>query len=110
MHYPSPATGSAHTKTRDAGEHADDLVVSFDKPDGSPAVTIVEEWDTFRSVGETVGIRYRLDSSGQVDYARLTEQPVGSFFFAVACIALVVALGVFYWAWWRMPPDRAPRM
>ncbi|MFC0109585.1 DUF3592 domain-containing protein [Kibdelosporangium aridum] len=87
------------------------LTVRFTTPDGRSASGQFREWDLSHSVGETVRIRYDLNSSGSVDDARLVGEPVVVRHEAIGVgLLFLFPLVVGYWWWFRMPvPARRRR-
>jgi hypothetical protein len=84
-----------------------DLGIVFYTLHGAEKITIVREYETVHAVGAKVRIRFSLRDSGEVSNARLAEEPIWDpSFFVTAGTFAVIGLGLVYWSWFRMPPDR----
>ncbi|ALG06010.1 hypothetical protein H4W33_004932 [Kibdelosporangium phytohabitans] len=81
------------------------LVVSFQGPSGGTITARVRERNTGYRPTDKVRVHYPLNVSGDTSSAELTEWAFTSTLLVVVWSVLaVIGLGIFYRAWWRMPP------
>ena len=91
---------------RIVGRKGADLVVAFNIAEGRSTKETVQEGAIVHKSGESVRIRYALNSSGNVRNSRLAEEPVEPVgFFVATGVVFVLGLVVLHWVWFRFPPD-----